>query len=85
LEPGRYRLSATIRTRGVAGGPGFRLRLGGEGDRRDLPALTGDGDWRETSVEFAVAQGDPTLVLELRAEAGEAWVDREKLRLTRLP
>jgi hypothetical protein len=85
LEPGRYRLTATIRTRGVAGGQGFRLRLGGEGDRKDLPTLTGDGDWREAAIEFTVAQGDPTLVLELRAETGEAWVDRARLRLIRLP
>jgi len=85
LAPGRYRLAATVRTRGVAGGPGFRLRLGGEGDRKDLPALSGDRDWQEAAFDFTVAGGDPALVLELRAEAGEAWVDREKLRLTRLP
>jgi hypothetical protein len=85
LAPGRYRLSASVRTRGVAGGPGFRLRLGGEGDRKDLPALSGDRDWQEAAFDFTVAGGDPTLVLELRAEAGEAWVDRAKLRLTRLP
>ena len=85
LEPGRYRLTATVRTRGIAGGSGFRLRLGGEGDRKELPALSGDRDWQEAALDFTVAGGDPALVLELRAEAGEAWVDREKLRLTRLP
>lgn len=85
LAPGRYRLTATVRTRGIAGGTGFRLRLGGESDRKDLPALSGDRDWQEATFEFTVTGGDPSLVLELRSEAGEAWVDREKLRLTRLP
>lgn len=85
LAPGRYRLSATVRTRGVAGGAGFRLRLGGEGDRKDLPAIFGDRDWQEAAFDFTVAGGDPTLVLELRAETGEAWIDRANLRLTRLP
>jgi len=84
LEPGRYRLSAVVRTRGVIGG-GFRLRLGGESDRRDLPTLAGDQDWQSVKIDFAVTDGDPTLVLELRADAGEAWVDRNDLRLTRLP
>jgi hypothetical protein len=85
LAPGRYRLSAAVRTRGVAGGYGFRLRLGGEGGRTDLPTLSGDRDWREVAYEFAVNEGDPTVVLELRADAGEAWIDRTSLRLTRLP
>jgi len=85
LEPGRYRLTSLVRTRGIAGGAGFRLRLGGEGNRPDLPALKGDNAWREVAHEFTVAQGDPSMVLELRAEAGEAWVDRAQLRLTRLP
>ena len=85
LAPGNYRFTANIRTRGIAGGPGFRLRLGGEGDRTDLPGLTGDHDWSEVAGTFTVTQGDPTLVLELRAAAGEAWVDRASLRLTRLP
>ena len=84
MEPGRYRLSAVVRTRGVIGG-GFRLRLGGESDRRDLPTLAGDQDWQSVRIDFAVTDGDPTLVLELRADAGEAWVDRNDLRLTRLP
>jgi len=85
LAPGRYRLTASVRTRGIAGGAGFRLRLGGESNRKDLPTLSGDRDWQEAAFEFTVTGGDPSLVLELRAEAGEAWVDREKLRLTRLP
>ena len=85
LAPGRYRLAATVRTRGIAGGYGFRLRLGGEGGRTDLPTLSGDQDWREVAYEFAFNEGDPTVVLELRADAGEAWIDRTSLRLTRLP
>ena len=85
LEPGRYRLEAEGRVAGIQGGPGLRFRLSGEGDRPSAPALAETGAWRPLQLDFAVTGGDPTLVIELRAGAGEAWVDRGKLRLVRLP
>jgi hypothetical protein len=45
----------------------------------------GDGTWKSFAQEFAVTDGDPVLIAELRGTAGEAWVDRSSLTLTRLP
>jgi hypothetical protein len=85
--PGRYRLTAMVKTSGVVAGKdekekGARLRISG---MSGVPALAGNNDWRQVSVEFSVAEADPVLVLELRAEAGEAWFDRNSLTLTRIP
>lgn len=85
--PGRYRLSALVKTVGIVAGKdekdkGLRLRLAG---LAGAPALTGSNSWRTMSLEFSVAEADPTLVLELRAAAGEAWIDRGSIALTRIP
>ena len=63
-------------------GKGLRLRISG---LNGVPALTGSGSWRTVSVEFSVAETDPILVLELRAQSGQAWFDRNSLTLTRIP
>ncbi len=75
-----------IKTAGVIAGKeenarGLRLRISG---LTGVPALTGTNGWRTVSVEFSVTDVDPVLVLELRAEAGEAWFDRNSLTLTRI-
>jgi hypothetical protein len=85
--PGRYRLTCMVKTAGVIAGKdeqdkGLRLRISG---LNGVPALTGISSWRTVSVEFSVAEADPVLVLELRAEAGQAWFDRNSLTLTRIP
>jgi hypothetical protein len=49
------------------------------------PTCTGTNSWRTVSVEFSVAEADPVLVLELRAQSGQAWFDRNSLTLTRIP
>ena len=84
--PGRYRLTGMIKTAGIIAGKeentrGLRLRISG---LAGVPALTGTNSWRTVSVEFSVTDVDPVLVLELRAEAGEAWFDRNSLTLTRI-
>ena len=84
--PGRFRLTAMVKTAGVVAGQdekekGLRLRISGLGG---VPALAGTNGWRQISVEFSVTDADPVLVLELRAEAGEAWFDRNSLTLTRI-
>lgn len=84
--PGRYRLTGMVRTAGIVAGKeetdkGLRLRISG---LAGVPALTGTNSWRTVSVEFSVTETDPVLVLELRAEAGEAWFDRNSLTLTRI-
>jgi len=87
VGPGRYRLTGMVKTAGIVPGndeksKGARLRISG---LNGVPALTGTGAWRQAAVEFSVAEADPVLVLELRAEAGEAWFDRNSLTLTRIP
>lgn len=84
--PGRYRLTGMVKTAGIVAGKeetdkGLRLRISG---LAGVPALTGTNSWRTMSVEFSVTEVDPVLVLELRAEAGEAWFDRNSLTLTRI-
>ena len=85
--PGRYRLTGMIKTAGVIAGKeenerGLRLRISG---LNGVPAVAGTNGWRTVSVEFSVAETDPVLVLELRADRGEAWFDRNSLTLTRIP
>jgi hypothetical protein len=84
--PGRYRLTGMVKTTGVAAGndeqdKGLRLRISG---LNGVPALAGTNSWRSVSVEFSVTDTDPVLVLEMRAEAGHAWFDRNSLTLTRI-
>jgi len=84
--PGRYRLTGMVKTTGVAAGKdeqdkGLRLRISG---LNGVPALAGTNSWRTVSVEFSVTDTDPVLVLEMRAEAGHAWFDRNSLTLTRI-
>jgi hypothetical protein len=85
--PGRFRLTGQVKTVGVVAAAeekskGARLRISG---LTGVPTLTGNNAWKQVSVEFSVAEGDPVLVLELRADAGEAWFDRNSLTLTRIP
>ena len=66
---------------------GGRLRVSGigAGDNAKNPPLVGDSPWKNISVDFTVTDADPTLVVELRGEAGELWADRSSLTVTRLP
>jgi spore coat protein H len=82
LEPGAYRLTATVRTAGLKAAA-FRGRLSGR-DPSAVPAVEADADWRPHACLLEVGEGDTTLVLELRGEAGRAWVDLAGLRLERL-
>ena len=87
VGPGRYRLTGMVKTAGVVAGAdektkGARLRISG---LAGVPPLIGDGGWRSVSAEFSVTDSDPSLVMELRAAAGEVWFDRNSLTLTRVP
>jgi hypothetical protein len=92
LSPGRYRLEGKLQWKGVKAGAGDnakggRLRVSGvgAGDNAKNPPLIGDSPWKSVSVDFTVTDADPTLVIELRGEAGELWADRGSLTVTRLP
>ncbi|NBX35438.1 hypothetical protein EBR16_08805, partial [bacterium] len=89
VSTGRYRLEGKIQYKGVKAGEGdakgLRLRTSGSAADPKNPAAVGDGTWKSFSHEFTVTDGDPVIVAELRGAAGEAWVDRNSLTLTRLP
>ena len=87
LGQGNYRLTGKIRTAGVKPGKelkgkGARLRISGD---TSVASLDGDHDWTEVSLDFTVREADPVLVFELRSPAGQAWLDRNSVSLTRLP
>jgi hypothetical protein len=88
LPPGKYRWSAQLRTLGVeplANDPkrGAGVRISG-GDRTQ--GIVGSGPWQAVSHDFEVGGegGEVVLVAELRATVGEAWFERESLRLVKL-
>jgi hypothetical protein len=89
LSPGRYRLETKLQWKGIkAGGDtakGGRLRVFGGGDAAKSIPLIGDSPWKPVTVDFIVTDADPTIAVELRAEAGELWADRSSLTITRLP
>ncbi len=89
LSPGRYRLEAKLQWKGIkpAGdaAKGGRLRVFGSSTDAKSTPLIGDSPWKPLSVDFIVGDNDPTLAVELRAEAGELWVDRGSVTVTRLP
>ena len=89
LSPGRYRLEGKIQYKAVKAGDGeakgLRLRTSGAPADPKNPPAVGDGTWKSFAHEFTVADAEPILVAELRGAAGEAWVDRNSLTLTRLP
>jgi hypothetical protein len=89
VPPGKFRFEAQMKTRGVdpvpsESGTGAGLRVSG-GTRQGQKSLSGDAAWQPLAYEIDSPGRDFVLVVELRAKAGEAWVDRKSLRLVRLP
>ncbi len=89
VPAGKFRFEAQMKTRGVeplqvASGEGAGVRVSG-GTRKAPNALKGDVPWQRVSYDIDSQGGDVVLVVELRARAGEAWIDRKSLRLVRAP
>ena len=63
---------------------GAALRVGGRPERSE--SFVGDSQWRTLRAEFEVAEAiaEVELICELRARAGEAWFDRDSLRVVRI-
>jgi len=81
LAPGNYVFSGRARVRAVKGDLGAGVRISGI-QRRS--GLTGDRDWTPLRFEFAVEEErDVELVVELGADAGEAWFEAASLQVTR--
>jgi spore coat protein H len=87
LEPGRYRFEGRVKTVGLMppdrADTGLMLRISGE---KVAPQITRDADWRTISYDFGVTlpSHQIELVCELACLLGEAWIDRDSLRLVRL-
>lgn len=88
LEKGKYKLSAKVKTTGLAadpgdsrGGAGLRVKSG-----RPENYLLGDSDWRLVEHEFRVQEPltDVQLFCEFRGAEGTAWFDLDSLKLERL-
>jgi hypothetical protein len=89
VPAGKFRFEAQMKTHGVdplpvASGEGAGVRVSG-GSRKAPNALKGDVPWQRVSYDIDSQGGDVVLVVELRARAGEVWVDRKSLRLVRAP
>lgn len=89
VPSGKYRFEARVKARGIdpletESGDGAGLRISG-GNRKGQKFLKGDAPWEVLSYEFESGGGDVALVVELRAKAGELWIDRDSLRIVRVP
>ncbi|MEY5026074.1 MAG: hypothetical protein RLZZ244_1602 [Verrucomicrobiota bacterium] len=88
LPKGVYRFDALLRATGVEkiedpSGEGVGLRISGA-SRQGKNAFSGELPWTKVSFEFESNGAEQTLVAELRAKAGELWIDRNSLRLNKL-
>jgi len=86
LPRGRYRFEGRGMVAGVKPLPFGRYQGAGlrvSGRTRSADGLTGDSTWRPLSVEFQVQAltEELELVCELRASAGQFWVDLDSLRV----
>lgn len=90
LVPGRYRFEGRARTRGVKLLPftrtsGVHLSVPGFATASTAP-LAGDQDWTLLRVEFTLSNENRNLELQchFRSESGEAWFDRDSLRVIQI-
>lgn len=86
---GRLRVECQVACKDVvaaqaASGPGGGVRISG-GPRTPGMSVSGTTKWKKVWFDFDAGAGEVVLVLELRASAGEMWVDRGSIRLMRAP
>ena len=89
LQAGRYRFEGAVRTAGVKPlafgknkGAGLRVSTA----KLATPhQIVGDTPWKTMAVDFELTapETEVELICELRASKGEAWFDRDALRLIR--
>jgi spore coat protein H len=82
LEAGQYRFEGNVQTRGVGPRGGVSLRISGA---RNAGFQASDEVWSALSHRFTVRETlvEVELICELRTPRGEAWFDRDSLRLVR--
>lgn len=80
LEAGTYHFEGNVQTRGVGQSGLASLRLA---NVRDSGGLATDDEWSVFTQSFSVYHplAEVELLCELRALAGEAWFDRDSLRI----
>ena len=96
LAPGRYRISAQLRTAGITSDEGIRLRTIVTGDpkqiRAESPALSGTNNWTPISLDLNVTAGTPAVELQISRHRslrvdnqlkGTAWLD--DVRISKIP
>ncbi len=71
LNPGRYRLTAWVRTDRFSTDEGLRLRVEDGGLRRDTESLTGTNDWTPVAAAFTVSA--PAHMVWLRLHRAPSW------------
>lgn len=89
VPAGKFRFTARMKTKGLEPltaetGDGAGLRLSG-GSRQGQKSLKGNAPWQYLTYDFESTGKEVTLVAEMRATAGELWIERESLRLSRTP
>jgi len=84
LPAGKYRFEARVKTAGVvatddAKNKGAAIRTSGGAKGTDF--AEGDSAWKTVGYNFESPGGDMILIAELRAQKGDAWFERDSLRL----
>ena len=84
IEPGKYRFSLMLRTKGVDGGGWTAyvrvLKSDGEGDIFFGSDVVGDTDWKQTTIEFDTPANVTGLELGVTLRGGGAgWIDDTQL------
>jgi hypothetical protein len=89
LPPGHFKLEANVKTQDIAPledakGNGVGLRISGANRTNQLSGTT---NW--TKLEFDIPNNanaaEVELVLEVRASKGQAWFEKESLRVVKIP
>ena len=84
LPPGKYRFEARVKTAGLvatddAKNKGAALRI--SGGSKGTEFAEGDCAWKTLAYSFESPGGDVILVAELRGQKGDAWFERDSLRI----
>ena len=84
LPAGKYRFEARVKTAGVIANDdgknkGAALRI--SGGSKGTEFAEGDSAWKPLAYTFDAPGGDVILVAELRGQKGDAWFERDALRI----
>ena len=84
LEPGRYRLQASVRAEAITTDEGIRLQFSGPGNSNAVTeSVTGTSDWHRIRASFTILTAGPGQILLIRRPStrfenrprGSVWLD----------